>query len=95
MSGQKLGLAVSITSVGEARGREEQREEQVKEGKVKEEPTNIKTEPEEVRELFRAVPTTFGLSELELHALRHVCSLNFLSIVILVDVLKLILVISW
>ena len=51
MSGQKLGLAVSITSVGEARGREEQREEQVKEGKVKEEPTNIKTEPEEVREL--------------------------------------------
>ena len=61
MSGQKLGLAVSITSVGEARGQEEEKEEQVKERKVKKEPANIKTEPEEVRELSRAVPTTFGL----------------------------------
>ena len=50
MSGQKLGLAVSITSVGEARGQEVGGEEQVKEGKVKEEPANIKTEPEEVSE---------------------------------------------
>ena len=40
-----------VEGAGEARGQEVGGEEQVKEGKVKEEPANIKTEPEEVREL--------------------------------------------
>ena len=50
--GQKLGLAVSITSVGE-KAKKMSGEDQVKEEQeqVKQESVNIKTEPDEVRDL--------------------------------------------
>jgi len=49
--GQKLGLAVSITSVGEKAKKSSEEEQVVAEDQVKEESVNIKTEPDEVHEV--------------------------------------------
>ena len=46
--GQKLGLAVSITSVGEKEKEIGENEKVVEEEQIKEEAVNIKTEPGEV-----------------------------------------------
>ena len=51
MSGQKLGLAVSITSVGEkAKNKSEEEVKQEEEHQADQESVNIKTEPDEVRD---------------------------------------------
>ena len=52
MSGQKLGLAVSITSVGgKAKNKsEEEVKQEEEEHQAEQESVNIKTEPDEVRD---------------------------------------------
>ena len=67
-SGQKLGLAVSITSVGEKAKKSSEEEQVVAEDQVKEESVNIKTEPDEVRtischELSRPVKSCHKLTK--------------------------------
>ena len=49
--GQKLGLAVSITSVGEKAKKMSGEEVKEEQEQVKQESVNIKTEPDEVRDL--------------------------------------------
>ena len=49
--GQKLGLAVSITSVGEKAKKKSGEEVREEKEQVKQESVNIKTEPDEVRDL--------------------------------------------